>query len=220
MPINTLEIPQLTQPTIKPQPKAKLDPEERFPYGWRYATSILPGGQEIYYKMPLTLKDSLNPREEDIVPQRSRHAQCSIDIFNMLQNRYDNDPTVGVFYDFIMKWGVDELDEPAPDVTVIPNLKDKNKDRGIFDVEIEGTHPSLVIEIVSPSSPTDYSLKVETYEQAGIKEYIIIDPHSKKAQPYYEIKGYRLKTLHEIERMVQYLFRKIIMRFQIFWCRW
>ncbi|HDN26988.1 MAG TPA: hypothetical protein ENG03_07825 [Thioploca sp.] len=34
------------------------------------------------------------------MPQRLRHAQCSIDIFDMLCNRYADDPTVGVFYDF------------------------------------------------------------------------------------------------------------------------
>lgn len=196
MPINTLETPKSIQPLFKPkfeELEPQLESQEKYPYGWRYVTKTLPGGQEIYYKKPLTLEDSLNPQEDDEVPQRSKHAQCSIDIFDMLRNRYAFSPTVGVFYDLIMKWGVDGLDEPAPDVIVIPNIRDKYIDCGHFDVKQQGTRPSLIIEVVSPSSQTDYTRKVETYQQAGVQEYFIIDPHSKTKKPSYEIKAYRLQ---------------------------
>jgi Uma2 family endonuclease len=189
MSIQTIKRPQQrTPPIVK---SAEKPPSF---YGWRYLTKTLPGGQTIEYQVALTAEDLLHPQEDDQVPQRIIHAQCSIDIFDMLKNHYHDDPTAGVFYDLIIEWGIPNLAEPSPDIVVIPNLKKKiDPHVGRFKVKEEGTRPNLVIEIVSPSTgSSDYRDKVDIYEQAGVKEYILIDPHSKRANPYFEIKGYRL----------------------------
>jgi Uma2 family endonuclease len=169
-------------------------PELEFPYGWRYVTQTFENGETTIKQIPLTDSDILDPQLGDQMPQRPRHAQCSIDLYNMLEVHYHENPNVGVYYDYKMKWGIAGLSEPAPDVAIIPNVKDKNADHiGSFDVKKEGTLPCLVIEIMSPDYPHDDTKKVHIYEQAGVKEYLIINPHSEQATPYYEIWGYRLQ---------------------------
>jgi Uma2 family endonuclease len=169
-------------------------PKEEFPYGWRHVIKKLPNGQETYSKIPLTAKDFLNPQLGDQMIQRVKHAQCSIDIFNQLKNHYMNDLTVGVFFDLKIEWGISGLAEPAPDVSVIPHLKDKEADRGTFKVSKENTRPCLVIEVMSPTYPGDDTDKVRIYEKAGVQEYFIVNPHAGKTKPYYEVWAYRLEN--------------------------
>lgn len=62
-----------------------------------------------------------------------------------------------------------------PDVSVICD-KNKLTDSGCLGA------PDLIIEVVSPSSrKMDYVLKNALYEQAGVKEYWIVDPLKKAA---------------------------------------
>jgi colicin import membrane protein len=177
--------------TIIP-PKA----EDKFPYGWRYKKKTLPTGEEIDYEEPLTAADFLDPQLGDCMIQRDKHLRSNINLFTAFDNHYANDPSVGVFSDLKMVWGIPGLKEPAPDLAVVPNLKnqDEDTDRPTFDVNKEGTRPCLVVEIMSPGYPGDDTKKVKIYEQARIQEYIIINPHSDKARPFYEIWGYRLKA--------------------------
>ena len=172
-------------------PKKTID---KFPYGWRYKTKTLPNGEKIDYKEPLTTDDFLNPQLGDCMIQRDKHLRSNTNLFTVFDNRYANDPSVGVFSDLKMVWGIPGLIEPAPDIAVVPNLQnqDEEADRPIFDVNKEGTRPCLVIEVMSPGYPGDDTQKVDIYEQAGVQEYIIINPHSEKVRPFYEIWGYRL----------------------------
>ncbi len=167
---------------------------DKFPYGWRLKTKTLPSGDKIDYEVPLTIDDLLEPQLGDCMIQRDRHLRSNTNLFTVFDNRYANDPSVGVFSDLKMVWGIPGLKEPAPDVAVVPNLQnqDEEADRPTFKVLQEGTRPGLVIEIMSPGYPGDDTEKVNIYEQAGVQEYIIINPHSEKAIPYYEIRGYRL----------------------------
>jgi hypothetical protein len=91
-----------------------------------------------------------------------------------------------------MKWGIPGLKEPAPDVAVIPNLKNKEVGRQSFDVVKEGTRPGLIVEVMSPDYPGDDTIKVEIYERAGITEYIIINPYAGVEGAGCEMWGYRL----------------------------
>ena len=177
-------------------PKTIIPPKtvDQFPYGWRYKTKTLPNGEQIDYEEPLTAADFLDPQLGDCMIQRDKHLRSNTNLFTVFDNRYANDPSVGVFSDLKMVWGIPGLKEPAPDVAVVFNLQnqDEETDRSTFDVKKEGTCPSLVIEIMSPNYPGDDTLKVDIYEQAHIPEYIIINPHSDKAHLFYEIWGYRL----------------------------
>jgi Uma2 family endonuclease len=168
--------------------------QQDFTIGWRYVTETLPSGEETYYQIPLTAEDLLDPQLGDQVVQHSKHQSLNHDLVNILNNHYVDDPTIRVFSDLKMMWGIPGLSEPAPDVAVIPHLKNKKQDHSSFDVVKEGTRPCLVIEIMSEGSPGDDTKKVDIYEKALIPEYFIINPHSNEAQPYYEIWGYRLEN--------------------------
>ena len=66
-----------------------------------------------------------------------------------------------------------------PDISVICD-KDKLTDRGCTGA------PDWIIEIVSPSNSShDYVLKLNLYMTAGVREYWIVDPNSKKIFIYH-----------------------------------
>jgi len=154
-----------------------LSDNNHFPYGWRLAKKILPGGQMAYHRLPLTQADFLDPQEGDQLVQNSTHVYLSSQLLIMLDNRYTKNPRVGIFSDLKMRWGIPGLPEPAPDVVVVPNLKrDKKSYRGSFSVKKEKARPCLIIEVVSPHYPGDDTNKVKVYEKAGVPEYFIFDP--------------------------------------------
>ncbi len=189
MPVSTVYARSAQQKPISPPPSI-----DKFPYGWRLKTKTLPSGDKIDYEVPLTIDDLLEPQLGDCMIQRDRHLRSNTNLFTVFDNRYANDPSVGVFSDLKMVWGIPGLKEPAPDVAVVPNLQnqDEEADRPTFKVLQEGTRPGLVIEVMSPGYPGDDTEKVDIYEQAGVQEYFIINPHSEKVIPYYEIRGYQL----------------------------
>lgn len=174
------------------QPLQHQDP---FPYGWRYVMETLPNGKLTYYEIPLTATDLLDPQLGDQVVQHSTHQRSNNELFDMLDNHYEDIPTIAVFNDLKMKWGIAGLKEPAPDIAVVPNIKNKELGRSSFDVVTEGTRPCLVVEMMSDGYPGDDVEKVKIYEQAGVEEYIIINPHSNSPKPYYEMWGYRRNSV-------------------------
>jgi len=191
-------------PAKIPPNRQSEEPEEleEFTIGWRYVTKTLPSGEETYDQIPLTAEDLLDPQWGDQVVQNSEHQDYNTDIYIKLKNHYANDPTVRVFSDLKMMWGIPGLKEPAPDIAVIPNLKNKKASRSSFDVVKEGTRPCLVIEMMSEGYPGDDTKKVKIYEQAGVTEYIIINPHSNEAKPYFEMWGYRLNSVGKYQRII------------------
>lgn len=166
---------------------------EVLPYGWRYELRKRRDGTEYYHEIPLTEEDLLDPQEGDRKMQKTTHARCTVEIFDRLDNYYIEDPTTGVFFDLKMEWGIPGLKNPAPDISVIPNVRDKEADLGSFKVKEQGTRPTLVIEVASPHYRGDDTVKVKLYCQAGVKEYLIINPHEgNQHRKNYRIKGYRL----------------------------
>ena len=167
----------------------------RFPYGWRYVMKPSLNGADNYDQIPLTLADLQNPQLGDQVPQRHAHSQPLVDLVSSLKTYYAKDPSIGVFTDLIMDWGILGLSGAAPDIAIIPNLKrHKEADRGTFKVVDEGTRPSLVMEVMSPGSPGDDTNKVTLYAQAGIAEYLLLKPDLTHELPRYELSGYRLES--------------------------
>jgi Uma2 family endonuclease len=164
----------------------------QFPYGWRYVIKRSPTGDETYDQIPLTAADLLNPQLGDQVPQRHEHFQVIVDLVAILKAHYANVPTMGVFGDLIMDWGIPGLSGPAPDIAIIPNVKQKDAVGGIFRVTEQGTRPCLVIEVLSPGYPGDDTDKVKIYERAGIPEYFLIRPRLEHGEPHYELSGYQL----------------------------
>jgi len=168
---------------------ANKDP---FPYGWRYIIETTPDGKQTYRQVALTQADFLNPQLGDQMIQNTKHFQLMKDFAVMLEIRYQADETMAVFADLKMIWGINGLSEPAPDIAVVPNIKNKAADRNSFKVKEEGTRPCLIIEIVSPNYPGDDTDKVEIYAKAGIAEYFTIDPYFGDELLESRVTGYRL----------------------------
>jgi hypothetical protein len=98
-----------------------------------------------------------------------------------------------------MLWGVPGIKQPAPDITVVTGVRRKSDpERGSFDVAKESALPCLIIEIVSAIDSevrrNDYEKKVEIYQQAGIPEYLILDPPTPFTKGRLLWTGYRLST--------------------------
>ena len=89
-----------------------------------------------------------------------------------------------------------------PDLCVICD-KSKLDDRGAFGA------PDLVVEILSPgNSKKEMGIKFELYEEAGVKEYWIIEPNQKMVIVYQLVKGryQNHKPLIEDEKIISPLF--------------
>lgn len=167
-------------------------PVERFPFGWRTVAERQPDGSVRYIDLALTQADFLDPQVGDHLVQSDAHLKLMLSLIDRFEQHYLHDPTVGVFGDLKMRWGIPGVKEPAPDLAIVPNLTDKEKPRSSFDVLLEGTRPCLVVEIVSPQYPGDDTTKVDIYTRVGIPEYIIINPHFEKRAGEIELTGYRL----------------------------
>ena len=92
-----------------------------------------------------------------------------------------------------------------PDLCIICD-KSKLDDRGAFGA------PDLVIEILSPgNSKKEMGIKFELYEEAGVKEYWIIEPNQKMVIVYQLVKGryQNHKPLIEDEKIISPLFPEL-----------
>lgn len=173
-------------------PSDRIDDE--FYYGYRTIITYDEHGKEIYSYKPLTLDDFLDPEEGDLFMQGTLHNADTDALKSIFRYLYQDDPTTSVFSDLKILWGIEGLSQPAPDVTVIPNVKDPDKPRPVFDVAKEGTGPTFILEVVSPRyRQPDRDKKVAIYEQAGVEEYFIIDSWLKGEEVSYEVVGYRLR---------------------------
>ena len=73
----------------------------------------------------------------------------------------------------------DEYNYFEPDISVICDPSKTENGKGC-----DGP-PDWIIEIVSPSTaPVDYVIKLRRYQQAGVREYWIIDPQAEKTIVY------------------------------------
>jgi Uma2 family endonuclease len=165
--------------------------EDPFYYGYRIEEITRPDGTITYDWIPLTQADFLNPQLGDKMVQSDPHIKLVISLYNRFDDRYRKQPTVGVFSDLKMLWGIPDLTEPAPDLAIVFGLNEKLKNRSSFNVVEEGVRPSLVVEVMSAKYPGDDTVKVRVYRRVGIQEYILINPHFEKDGDF-ELFGYRL----------------------------
>lgn len=168
-----------------------------FFYGYRLRCVRLPSGEEVEQQIPLTPEDLLDPQPGDVVGQSGPHHKLLHLLVSLLTSYYASRDDVLVTSDMKMLWGIPGLSEPAPDVAVIADIRDKEaaSERDSFDVVEEGTKPCLIIEVVSSKDAetrrNDYERKVEIYQQVGISEYLILDPPT-PAKKRLLMRGYRL----------------------------
>lgn len=178
---------------------APPDVADPFYYGQRMVEVYDEHGKRHWDYVPLTLDDYLDPQEGDHFMQDSHHYADVDKARSIFEYHYRHDPTVAVFSDLKMLWGIKGLAEPCPDVAVVPNIRDPKRRRKSFHVIEEGTRPCLVVEIVSARyRGKDTEDKVAIYAQAGVQEYFILDSQwtesaEDAATPDYTVRGYRLE---------------------------
>jgi Uma2 family endonuclease len=167
-----------------------------FRYGWRPRYVRLPDGEVIEEQIPLTAEDLLDPQDGDVVGQSEHHFFLLLLLADLLRRYYEERKDVFVAGDLKMLWRIPGLKNPAPDIAVIPGVRDRTADHKSFDVVAEGTRPCLVIELVSSTDEetrsNDYDKKVEIYERARIQEYLILDPPTSYTEGRFLLSGYRL----------------------------
>ncbi len=169
------------------------DPQE-WSLGWRYETVRMANGRDSQVRVPLTEEEARHPQEGYVMPERTEHDRLSDDLCDMLRAYYEAHPNVAVFRNLVFTWDHPAVKPCAPDVVVVPNLRERDADRTQFVVADEGTRPSLAIEIVSRSSRADDRVeKVRDYALVGVQEYIYIDHTVRRGNHFWELAGFRLQ---------------------------
>ena len=135
----------LRSPTVPTEPAADLAET-----GWRYEEQVQPDGSIKNIQVPLTSMEFLHPEEGYNLPSNSFHSDVTSDARDMLSNRYDRDPTVGVFTDLSIEWDNPDLKKHCPDLFVAFGIRNKQQYRSTFVVASEGVRPVFVLEVVSP----------------------------------------------------------------------
>jgi Uma2 family endonuclease len=115
----------------------------------------------------------------------------------MLRGHFAAQPDMAVFRDLVFEWDVAAVKSYAPDIAIVPYVRNRDENRGQFIVAEEGTRPVLVIEIVSRSSrEEDRVNKVRNYALVGIQEYVYIDVRLRNSNLVGELSGFRLQENH------------------------
>ena len=110
----------------------------------------------------------------------SQHQRVSRNIFRQLDKHVESNKLGEVFYAPVDVY-LDEKNVYQPDILFISNERME-----ILQDKVKGA-PDLIVEILSPKTgKLDKTNKKDVYEQAGVKEYWIVDPNSK------EVIGYQL----------------------------
>jgi Uma2 family endonuclease len=169
-----------------------LDKKDPYPYGWREVIRNLPDGKEVLEQKPLTLEDILHPQVGDYRMHSDEHERFCNYLYNVLSARLADQPNAVVLHDLRVAWAQTDLKAHGPDISVIFNLR-RRINWSTFSEEEEGTKPSLIIEIVSPSTRSvDVVTKVDHYARVGVPNYIIVDRFEQQGVMMRELVGYRL----------------------------
>lgn len=188
------------------EPEATPTNPDPFRYGWRWRTVHLPGGEVLDEQIPLTADDLLNPQPGDQVGQSQLHWELLFLLARILDRFYEVRNDVALAVDLKMLWRIPGLKEPAPDLAVIPGVRQKiDPSRTSFDIVEEGVRPCLILEVVSSSDleirRNDYEKKVELYQRVGISEYVILDPSMSSTEGRLLLLGYRLNRKGKYQRI-------------------
>jgi len=182
----TIKTPLIDRPRIEPPA------EDPYRYGWRDVPRTLPNGEKIFERVPLTLNDILHPQVGDFRVHTQDHERFCSYLYNVFTARVSDDPGALVLHDVRVAWAKRDLGAHGPDIAVIFGVREK-RDRSTFDEKKEGTKPSLIVEVTSPETRSvDLVDKVDHYERAGVRTYVIIDNYRRTGPITRRLLGYRL----------------------------
>ena len=180
-----------TAALAKPGPDEEV--RDEYYYGYRTIIEYDREGRPSFSDRPLTLDDFLEPEEGDVYMQGNLHERDVDRLKSIFRHHLRDRGNMTVYSDMKIEWGAEGLPNPAPDISVIADVRDPDRPRGSFSVPEEGVRPLLVLEVVSPRyRRADTDKKPEIYRQAGVSEYIIADPGLRGNKIAYTVRGYRL----------------------------
>jgi len=180
----------IASPTVvAPGESGTFDP---FRYGWRYVRRELPGGEEVFEQVPLTLHDVHYPQEEDFIVHNDDHERIRWYLYGALSARFVDDPATVVLTEMRVAWATPAVKPLGPDVIVMTGVRAR-RTWTTFDVAQEGAQPALVIEITSPETRRiDVIDKVDEYETAGVAQYIIVECALRADWVRHTVRGFRM----------------------------
>ncbi len=169
------------------------DEKDEYYYGYRTIIEYDKDGRQSFSYRPLTLDDFLDPEEGDVYMEGTLHEKDLDSLKSIFRFHLKDIRDITVFSNLKIEWGIRNLENPAPDISIIRDVEDPEKPRGSFSVPEEGVKPFFVLEMVSPRyRRPDTVDKPIIYRKAGVSEYIIADPGLKKNEISYTVRGYRL----------------------------
>jgi len=118
------------------------------------------------------------------------HRELMVDLIDILQHRYANDPQVYVSGDLLIFYDQgNKRRHVAPDVFVVFGVPKGRRDN--YLVWDEGKGPDVVIEVTSKSTKTeDVKTKPDVFlTKLGVREYFLIDPTQDYLDP--PLQGFR-----------------------------
>lgn len=183
-----------TSPKQSDHQAAEISGEVDWARGWRYEVVQTADDLQETVRIPLTPEEILHPQEGFVMPERTDHDRICDDLRDMLRTWALSHPEFTIFHNLVFAWDNPDIGDYAPDISVVPNVREPEADRGKFLVANEGTRPTLAIEVVSPiSREADRVKKVKDFAQLGIAEYIYIDCRRRKRGIVSELAGFRLE---------------------------
>ncbi len=166
---------------------------DEYYYGHRTVIEYDEKGNCRFRDRPLTPDDFLDPEEGDVYMQGNLHERDVARLKTIFRFHLKDMDNITVYSDMKIVWGISDLSEPAPDISILKDVTDPEKARSAFHVLDEGTKPFFVMEVVSPRYRSqDIKKKPDIYRKAGVSEYIIVDPGLKRGKVSYTVTGYRL----------------------------
>ncbi|MEM7532761.1 MAG: Uma2 family endonuclease [Chloroflexota bacterium] len=186
----------------RPPADAVMDGDEAI-YGWRYIVETDEHGKKQIVGVPLTLDDYLHPQEgDDHMNNRSQRAIIKY-IESVLELYLRHIQGLLILTEVGIDWNIPGIQHYSPDISVLFNVQNPERSpQTIFKASEEGTVPSLLIEVTSPSSRhADLQDKVQRYEQLGVPYYFIVDGLRRRGNPIPTLRllGYELTSRGYVE---------------------
>ncbi len=121
------------------------------------------------------------------------HLNEMVSLLDGLKEHFRDDPQVYVTGNIFLYY-FDEAGErqsASPDIFVVRGIEKKS--RRIYNLEVEGKAPDMVIELTSINTKTeDLHTKRLIYAKLGVREYFLFDPYGETIRP--ALRGFRLEN--------------------------
>lgn len=124
--------------------------------------------------------------------ETDEHRDIMMDLLDALEEYFRDNAQVYISGNIFVyyKDEAGEMQSVSPDILVVRGVQKKR--RRIYNLEVEGKAPEVVIELTSLSTKKeDLGNKRFVYANLGVKEYFIFDPFGDTMRP--ALRGFRLE---------------------------